>query len=501
MKYEGGALRITRTPGRHHTPNTVSLEDLIHSDDLSSAFVHSFFIENDLLFQYFPFLTSANPRPYVHVYVGRDLALDSVGKQFAGFTKKRPKGNDFTRVVEYAQAGYREEYGENFHAFYPYMSSGCAHTKMMVLIYPEFLRVVITSANLMECDVVLGDNMWYIQDFPRRLSPDAEYMETKFEKSLRKHVEELACPDEFLNMYLKPGIFDFSGAKVYLVTSKPGSYSGKEATEYGQLKLRRVVRNKILKSYTDTNLPKMTFEICVGSVGHLENEDVVKNFLETCAGDRQDSIEGEPALKMIFPTLSDVQKSNVGVTGAGNISSHIDWKSLPEKSAEYLKTVFYHYHSKDPGCLFHMKSILALHADAPKRTPLYMYMGSANFSAAAWGLVMPELRNSVVAATFQTERLERVANYECGVVIKGRDIAGMLETGNWEDIVPYMRPTEADRYKHNERPFKVSKHNADAPLDRDGDDDSDDDDESSNPVMDLVRVLSEATVLHLICKV
>ncbi|KAJ7913002.1 tyrosyl-DNA phosphodiesterase-domain-containing protein [Mycena leptocephala] len=446
MKYAGGALRLTRTSGRQrvNTPNTVSLEDLIHPNDLRSAFVYSFFIENDLLFQYFPFKTSANPRPYVHVYVGRDITLDSVGKGFAGFKKKRPKGDDFHRVVKYAQAGYREEYGENFHAFYPCTTSGCAHTKMMVLIYPDFLRVVITSANLMELDVVLGDNMWYIQDFPRRLSPDSEYTETRFEQILRKHVKELGCPDDFQNIYLTPGVFDFSAAKVYLVTSKPGSYCGDEATEYGQLRLRRIVRKKILKNYTEANLPKMSFEICVGSVGHLENEDIVKNFLESCAGNRQESIEGEPALKMIFPTRRDVQNSKLGEPGAGNISSHIDWKSLPEKSAEYLKTVFYHYHSKDPGCLFHMKSILALHADAPKRTPLYMYMGSANFSAAAWGTVMPELRNGVVAKTLAIERLAGVKNFECGVVIRGRDIAGMLETGNWEDIVPYVRPKEAD---------------------------------------------------------
>jgi hypothetical protein len=43
-----------------------------------------------------------------------------------------------------------------------------------------------------------------------------------------------------------------------------------------------------------------------------------------------------------------------------------------------------------------------------------------------------------------TARLESVQNYECGVVVEGRDIAGMLETGKWEDVVPYVRPTEND---------------------------------------------------------
>ncbi|KAJ6545333.1 tyrosyl-DNA phosphodiesterase-domain-containing protein [Mycena capillaripes] len=444
MRYAAGALRPPRTPGRQRarTPNTVSLDDLIHPDDLSSAFVFSYFIENDLLFSYFPFNKSAHPRPYVHVYVGRDLFMDAVGKQFAGLKKKRPKSADFERVVECTQAGYREEYGNNFHAIYPPMHNGCAHTKMMVLVYPDFLRVVITSANLMELDVVLGDNVWFIQDFPRRPSAKEKYAETTFEKLLRKH-------------------FDFSAAKVHLVTSKPGNYSGDEVPHYGQLQLRSIVRNKILKKYTDANLPQMSFEmldssLCVGSVGHLENEGIVKNFLESCAGNRQASIEGAPALKMIFPTVADVENSNFGKPGANNISSHINWRLLPEKSAEYLKTVFYHYHSKDPGWLFHTKSILALHAGTDAG---------------------PDLRNWVVAKTFQTERLEKIANFECGVVVDGGDIVGMLETGNWEDIVPSIRPREADRYKEDEQPWKIPKSNFQGPIIA-GDDDDDSEYES-----------------------
>jgi hypothetical protein len=72
-----------------------------------------------------------------------------------------------------------------------------------------------------------------------------------------------------------------------------------------------------------------------------------------------------------------------------------------------------------------------------------MYMGSANFSAGAWGTVVPERRKNVVAMGV-TARLENVQNYECGVVVEGCDIVGMLETGKWEDVVPYVRPTEDD---------------------------------------------------------
>ncbi|KAF8188842.1 tyrosyl-DNA phosphodiesterase-domain-containing protein [Mycena galopus ATCC 62051] len=507
IAFEKGALRLTRTEGRRAAgglgrSNSVSLDDLIKPSSLCAALVFSFFIENPYLFQFFPFKDSPYFEPHAHVYVGRDLSMDSIGKQFAGFTEKTPTGADFDDVVGCAQAGYREQYGENFRAFYPRMEKvGCAHSKMMVLIYHDFLRLVITSANFMKTDVVAGDNGWYIQDFPR-LPENAKYKEKRFEEQLRRHVEELGCPDGFVNLYLKPGVFDFSAAKVYLVTSKPGRFSGEEAYQYGQLRLRDVVSRKIFKGYsTDNPPPQMEFEICVGSVGHLENEGVVKNFLESCSGNLQKSVEGDPALKMIFPTWADVEASNM--PGFSNISSHIDWKKLKEKKAEFLKTVFHHYHSKDKGNMFHLKTVLALHAGEPKRTPLYMYMGSANFSTMAWGAVKKEKRNKFQAATGATVRIESMANFECGVVIRGKDIAGMLETGKWEDIVPYVRPTDANRYKEGERPYKVPKSAFQDPaFEAIGDHDDGDVDEGTvqsglPSVMNLVRVLSRARVLHL----
>ncbi|KAJ7704702.1 tyrosyl-DNA phosphodiesterase-domain-containing protein [Mycena metata] len=490
-KYEGGALRNTRTPGRNsaNTPNTISMGDLIHTDYLCAGLVFAFCIENDLLFSYFPFSTSK--RPQVHRF--HEDAPEIEGPR--GRRKRRARG-------------LPEKVRRQFQGLYPpFMGSRCAHSKLMVLVYPDFLRVVITSANFMAIDVELGDNTWFIQDFPR-ISPPAdddesqpEYVETTFERDLKRHIEQLGCPEDFLDRYFKPGKFDFSGVKVHLVTSVPGNYFGTEATEYGQLALRRIVRKKILRSYKVDKLPKMTFEICTASVGHLENEDVVKNFLESCAGNRQESIEGKPELKFVFPTLRDVQKSHLGIDAASNISCHIDWRALPEKGAEYLSDVFYHYRSRDPGCLFHMKVIFALHADNPKATPLYMYTGSANFSMSAWGVVRPDLRNGVIARTLALERLEKVANYECGVVIKGEDIVGMLETDRWRDIVPYQRPTEANRYKEGEKPFRVSKYNTNAPIDRDSDSGDDEDEENmSRSTQDLVRLLSKKTVLRLVCQ-
>ncbi|KAJ6511854.1 hypothetical protein DFH09DRAFT_1100151 [Mycena vulgaris] len=444
MKYVGGALRLTRTPGRTAL-NTVSLQDLIHPHHLCSAFVFSFFIENDHLFQHFPFLPTTY-RPHCPIYVGRDLSQDTVGKQFGNLKTVRPKSSaEWDNVVEIAQEEYSKLYGTNFYAFYPHMSGGCAHSKLIILVYPEFLR--------------LGHHLRE-SDFPR-LSKDAAdgYTETSFEKELRQHLDDLECPAAFRDMHMKPGVpvFDFSAAKVYLVTSRPGSYSGENASKYGQLRLRRVVRNKILKYFPE--VPKMAFEVTSSS-----------HAPAAC----QNSEQGEPALKMVFPTYADVQNSNLKMVG--NISSHINWKNLEENSAEYLKDIFYHYRSKDAGCLFHMKSILALDAEAPPTAPpLYLYVGSANFSASAWGTVRPALVKHLGGDA--PLRLERVTNFECGVVVKGGVIAGMLETADWQDIVPYVRPSAANKYKEYERPFKAPPSSASVVrLDDEGDPEEDDED-------------------------
>ncbi|KAK7007642.1 phospholipase D/nuclease [Favolaschia claudopus] len=485
MRFPTGALRITRTPGRKEarTPNTISLEELIHPEYLDSAMIFAFFIENDHLFQFLPFKGTTHCRSNVDIYIGRDLSMDGQGKNLAGFEGKTPKGADFDRVSDAARVGYRRQYGENFHAFYPRMQSGCAHTKWMLLVYPEFLRVVITSANLMQSDTVFGDNVWYIQDFPRLYS-NASHKQTRFEVHLRQHVQDLQCPPDFLSDHLTPGEFDFSQAQVHLVTSKPGSFSGDDTYKYGQLRLRDVLHKKVFKN--EERAPKrLEFEICVGSIGLLDREGIVKNFLESCSGGLRDSIEGKPNLKIIFPTYQDVQESSGW--GKSNISSHMDWNALEEHSAEYLRTVFHHYRSKDPRCLFHSKIILAFNSATKsnrRKPPVYMYLGSANFSAGAWGKVEPERRSKVQAEKNVTMRLEKVANFECGVVILGKRIEGMLEKGShWEDIIPYERPTERNRYKEGERPWKVPKENFEAaatPMALDWEVDTDDVDVDSS---------------------
>ena len=52
--------------------------------------------------------------------------------------------------------------GQNFHSFYA-LASGSSHSKILALVYPDFLRIVITSCNMMDIDTLRGDNHWSVQ--------------------------------------------------------------------------------------------------------------------------------------------------------------------------------------------------------------------------------------------------------------------------------------------------------------------------------------------------
>lgn len=63
MRYSGGAIRITRTPGRQQAGNCVNLEDIIDKRSLVSACVFSFYIGDQELFRHLPLSRSTNSVP------------------------------------------------------------------------------------------------------------------------------------------------------------------------------------------------------------------------------------------------------------------------------------------------------------------------------------------------------------------------------------------------------------------------------------------------------
>ncbi|KAI0427476.1 tyrosyl-DNA phosphodiesterase I [Xylaria sp. FL1042] len=442
MKYPNGAIRITRTPGRKHAKNCVNLQDIIHKDHLESACIYSFSIAEDELYEHFPFSHSLGGIP---IYIGRDPKFDVptvqeasilAGVEFQG--KVSRKQLDSLRPA--LQQLHNQKYGQNIHTFYAWGSRSC-HSKILLLVYPTFLRIVITSCNMMSIDTDLGDNHWYIHDIAKRPSPLAR-SPTGFEADLLSHMEALGTPKPFLDSIR--GIYDYSMVKVHLITSVPGTCSGAKAEQHGLLRLRRIVKQLDLNLSEKDSAEELRLEICTASVGKI-NAKWLNGFYDCALGkstlETHDEAHAVPKqLKLFYPPMRDVRNADeIAQDAANNIGCHTrPWHQAPPE----VKSIFYYYESKDCGMLFHQKFILAYNPRESTQLPYYVYVGSANLSQAAWGVLELDKGNESTS----DKKLIKLANFECGVLIPGYLVKDLLEVGteSWQDgIVPYNQAAMA----------------------------------------------------------
>ncbi|TGJ84554.1 hypothetical protein E0Z10_g4208 [Xylaria hypoxylon] len=436
MAYANGAVRITRTPGRKYAKNCINLQDVIHKDQLESACIYSFFIAEEELYGYLPFSHTSGGIP---IYIGRDPNFDVPTVQMAStqagvkFQEKiSRKQLDIIRPA--LQQLHRQRYGQNLQTFYAWGPGSC-HSKILLLVYPTFLRIVITSCNMMSIDTELGDNQWYIHDVPKRPSPSTR-SPAGFEADLLSHMEALGTPKDFLDSI--QGVYDYSTVKVHLITSVPGTCSGAKAEKHGLLRLRRIVKEMDLK--LPEKAEELQLEVCTASVGNL-NAKWLHGFYDCALGKdtlgTHDDVRDVPKLKLFYPTMQDVKKADEAAQdAASNIGCHTrPWDKAPQE----VKRIFHHYESKDRGKLFHQKLILAYNPRDNTQLPYYAYVGSANFSQSAWGALEHDKKGN---ESTSDKKLIKLTNFECGVLIPGHLVKDLLEDGteSWQEgIVPHVQ--------------------------------------------------------------
>lgn len=334
-----------------------------------------------------------------------------------------------------------ERYGKNCHAFYAWGSGSC-HSKILALVYPEFLRVIITSCNMMDVDTELNDNHWYIHDLPKL--PARKNATSNFEIEFLAHLQALGTPQDFIDSI--KGHYDYSAVKVRLVTSVPGVHSAPEAESHGLLRLRRVVMDLGLKLARAKGKEELRVEICAASIGNL-NAKWLDGFFDCAIGrgflevpETADDCEVPKELKIFYPTTEDVNDATgEPELGSANIGCHTrPWVSAPKA----VKDLFHHYHSKDTGRIFHQKLIVAYNPRDSAALPHYIYVGSANLSQSAWGALEQDKKGNEATCDL---KVTKMTNFECGVVVSGDVLESLLEPGtkSWQDgIVPYLQTAE-----------------------------------------------------------
>ncbi|KAF8215108.1 tyrosyl-DNA phosphodiesterase I [Mycena galopus ATCC 62051] len=329
---------------------------------------------------------------------------------------------------------------------------GCFHMKYMLLFHKSGrLRVVVSTANLVQIDWEILENAVFILDVSLRSSLAAEtkkpeksfamLLETVLNstnvgpalESVKQRTPEL--PLKSISDLSKH--WDWSQVEAELVPSLVGKYEGwNKIKTTGHPRLMRALETLGLATSKSQNL---VLECQGSSIGAYTtqffnqfylsasgNSSALKAHMDLSEGKRK-KLEYPPGIEVVFPTHATVK--SIGANGSNGSTSLFCAKEKWE-AKNFPRGAFYDSKSRAGNVLMHTKGIIG--SFVPKKNATsepagvagWMYLGSHNFTGSAWG----NLSGSAHAPVLN------VKNYELGVV------------------VPLMTPEDLNRESAWERP-------------------------------------------------
>ncbi|KZL82279.1 ubiquitin interaction domain-containing protein, partial [Colletotrichum incanum] len=319
---------------------------------------------------------------------------------------------------------------------FPPMHGGYMHSKLQILKYEGYLRIVIPSGNLVPYDwgeTGVLENMVFLIDLPRlettQQTPSPAV--TPFGIELRRFLRALGL-DEKLVQSLDN--YDFSETSRYgFVHSIAGSHANDSWQHTGKSTRGRSGRegfptvrslglatedavdiDYVASSLGSLNHAYLTaiYYACQGDSGMKEYEarqsKTIKSRAAKAGLDGSRLVDNEPLqwqrhFRIYFPTEKTVSSSRGGRSSAGTISFQEKWW----KSSTFPRELLRDCQSVRSGLLLHSKAIF-VRERAPNGAA-WAYMGSANLSESAWGRLVKDRDSGEAKLTCR--------NWECGVLV------------------------------------------------------------------------------------
>jgi len=428
LQFPQGKIKRTWS-ANHPRHNDIKIEEVLLKDKLKTAVFSSFLWDSKWLF------TKVNPTKTRIIFV---MGAES----------------DVTRYEHEVQA---EELGIKMcFARLPQGKFSKMHSKLMLLFYDNFLRIVIPTANLMPYDwgeTGFMENTVFLIDLPRRTDGKCGSKEdlTFFGQELLYFLEQMDLWDKARDGILN---FDFSQTKnMAFIHSIAGSHFGQEMQRTGYIGLGRSIRQLGLQT------SNIKLDFASASIGSLDLK-TVSSFYHSCRGTpvgnlgSQDSSLAQQQFRIYFPTIDTVRDSMGGFPNAGTVCIQRKWW----ERKDFPRSMFDDYQSVREGILSHNK-ILFARGSRPgslDKQVSWVYVGSANLSSSAWGKLTHDRQKREDKLT--------CANWECGVVVVGNtsDGQGQLTDGSLHSAfsgvleVPFKEP--AKPYKHSMEPWYFLEH-------------------------------------------
>ena len=313
------------------------------------------------------------------------------------------------------------------------------HAKLMLLFHPNYLRIVVTTANMMPHDwgeTGVMENMVFLIDLPRiftnanLVEKPQERMMTSFGMNLVKFLDAIGLYKQITQHLTN---FDFSRTKdLAFVHSIGGVHVGQDEPwrRTGFCGLGLAIRELSLDTLDGS---PVSVDYVTSSLG-ATRPDFLQTLYMACQGDnglttycwqhqitksgeklnRQVEFEAKRVaytdiyanLRIYYPLHQTVENSGGGTASGGTICFNGDFKSYPYQ----VKALMRDCQSRRLGLLMHNKLIFVSHlGHLSEPSPGWVYVGSANCSQSAWGKMTKDKQLGLPRLTCR--------NWECGMVI------------------------------------------------------------------------------------
>ncbi|KAK4146998.1 tyrosyl-DNA phosphodiesterase-domain-containing protein [Dichotomopilus funicola] len=306
--------------------------------------------------------------------------------------------------------------------FPPMYGMGAMHSKLMLLKYDTYMRIVIPTGNLMSYDwgeTGTMENMVFLIDLPK-LGPGKQFESTSFSRDLNTFLRAQGLEGNLIDSLRN---YDFSETAPYhFVHTIAGTHADWCHTGYPAF-------GHQISSLVRLGNDPIEIDYVCASLGNLKYNFLVSMYY-ACAGDPQLGYEALTAsnkskrkalfeeakykvdehMRVFFPSRETVVQSKGGEDGAGTICFQRRWwdaKTFPKRVLRDCKSV-------RPGVLMHSKIMYMRPSDLSIREGrCYAYVGSANLSESAWGIVSGDVETGEPSITCR--------NWECGVLLRAGD--------------------------------------------------------------------------------
>ncbi|XP_065683636.1 tyrosyl-DNA phosphodiesterase 1 isoform X1 [Hydra vulgaris] len=337
----------------------ISIKDILSEnfDELKESVQFNYMFDVEWLIKMYPVSSREKPLLLVHGHTGSNKTdLEASALKYSN--------------IDLVQARLPIAYGTH-------------HSKMMFLFYSTGLRIIITTANLVEQD-------WFqktqgIWKSPLFAIKDVAYdgKNDPFKEDLLEYLSSYG--NSKLGMYAeKLKEYDMSSANVHLVSSVPGRYTGFKMHQWGHLKLRKLLLSYgPSKDLVNENWPIIGQFSSIGSLGSESSSWLCGEWLSSLSTCKDDELkESKANLKLIYPTIENVRNSLEGYSAGCSLPYGIQ----VAMKQRYLKDFLNSWASDSVGRSLaapHIKTYTRVSPDC--KSAAWFLLTSANLSKAAWG--------------------------------------------------------------------------------------------------------------------